>query len=155
MIRQRITVLPLVRCYLQAHYEVAPFVVKGGEQGLNPFSAFLRAHLDQRTACRLHTPARMSELTDRLEIALPGRRPTKRPMLPPGAVWAFNRFVQQVFFREMVQDAWLRQQVGGQRVDLSVARFLARYGIDEDMLSLETAIRYYWRLAKRAEVILN
>ena len=48
----------------------------------------------------------------------------------------------------MVGEVRIRVE-GGAGVNASVHQFLARYGIDEEVLSFDTARRYYHRVVRR------
>ncbi len=137
----------LVVKFLSHHYEVDPFVLRGGGQGFNPYSVFLNGQLERYRHVDTKVPLGYRRLTNELTLSVSHCKQDSGlgHHLTPHKIWVFNEFCRHSFLRQMVGEVKLRREFG-ERIDQSIELFLDRYGIEEDVLSIDTATRYYHRI---------
>ncbi|UHG93451.1 hypothetical protein [Spirosoma oryzicola] len=138
-----IPVYPLVLKFLSSQYNTEPFTLGGYS---NPYAGFLYNSLDRYCHFDTRLPRKYSRLTAELTIGIPAwvQRYGAGAKLTPQKISVFNDFVRQMFFEKMAEEVTLRMSYG-MGIKASVERFLNRYGITEEELSLQTALRYYAR----------
>lgn len=142
-----IKVYPLVAKFLAHHYNTKPFEVSNVS---NPYSSYLYACLDRydhRDTQQLQ-PRKKSRLTATLTIGISRWRIKSFAggQISAHKVSCFNDFAKQMFFEKLTSEVALRTALG-MGLKAATERFLHRYDISEDELSIDTALRYYarWR----------
>lgn len=142
-----IPVYPLVEKFLSAQYDTKPFMLTAYS---NPYAGFLYASLDRYGHMDAKTPRKYNRLTATLTVGVPAwvARYGAGAKLTPQKISVFNDFASQLFFEKMTAEVAIRMQFGA-GLKASVLRFLDRYGISEDELSLDTVLRYYARYRRR------
>lgn len=138
-----IRVYPLVRKFLAHHYATGPFPLNCTS---NSFASYLYACLERYNHFDTRIPRKYDRLTDTLTVGISPwvERYGNGSKLTPAKVGAFNDFVRQRFFETMAQEMAMRTAFG-MGVKEAAQRFLLRYGITEDDLPLDIALRYYAR----------
>ena len=146
-----IPVYPLVAKFLSAQYTVTPFRLGAYE---NPYAGFLYNSLDRYGHRDTRLPRKYDRLTARLSISIPRwvGQYGAGTKLTPQKISVFNDFVRQLFFEKMTAEVALRMSFG-HAIKPSVEQFLDRFGITEEELPLETALRYYNRYRQRMKAI--
>lgn len=142
-----IQVYPLVAKFLAHHYQTRPFEVSNVS---NPYSSYLYACLDRydhRDTQQLQ-PRKKGRLTATLTIGVSRWRVKSfaSGQISAHKVSCFNDFVKQMFFEKLTHEVALRTALG-MGLKAATERFLKRYELSEDELSIDTALRYYarWR----------
>lgn len=142
-----IRVYPLVKKFLAYHYATAPFEVSNIR---NPYSSYLYACLDRFDHRDTKLPRKYEQLTDTLTLGVANWRSRAfgAGLISPTKVSAFNDFVRQLFFEKLTAEVALHTAFGA-GLKVATQRFLDRYGISEDELPIDTALRYYARHRQR------
>lgn len=138
-----IPVYPLVEKFLTSQFGSDPFLLSAYS---NPYSGFLYNSLDRYGYTDAKMPKKYGFLTASLTVAIPTWvvRHGAGGKLTPQKISVFNDFVLQLFFEKMTTEVALRMSLGA-GLRMSIERFMNRYGITEEELSLDRALRYYAR----------
>ncbi|GAB2571921.1 hypothetical protein [Spirosoma areae] len=142
-----IPVYPLVEKFLSAQYDTQPFMLTANS---NPYAGFLYASLERYGHMDAKLPRKYHRLTATLTVGVPHwvSRYGAGAKLTPQKISVFNDFVSQLFFEKLTAEVAMRMEFGA-GLKASVQRFLDRYGITEEELSLDTVLRYYARYRRR------
>ncbi len=147
-----IPVYPFVEKFLSAQYDTAPFMLSGTGSGYgsNPYASFLYASLARYGYQDDELPRKYARLTARLTVGISAWvvRHGAGAKLTPAKISAFNDFVGQLFYEKLTEEVALRTSFGA-GLRQSAQRFLDRYGITEEELSIDTVLRYYARYYRR------
>lgn len=135
---------------LQAQYTLRPFFEI--RYGANPYASFLHAALDRFPVARqLRRYERLKhEIT--VGISVWNANHGLGRNLSPAKLMAFDVFVRQIFLERMVSEVRLRVQLAGYQpgaIRQAIEAVYDTYGITEDDLSFEVALRYYTRYRQR------
>lgn len=144
-----IKVTPLVRRFLASQYATDPFIISYDQ---NPFASYLHACLDRFP--RQDVPRRYNRLTAELVVGIPvwQARHGFGKNLSPLKQLAFNDFVRAVFLDRLVTEVRLRSRLADYShgsIRSAIEAVYATYGITEDELPFEYALRYYTRYRSR------
>ena len=143
-----IPVYPLVQKFLTSQFGSDPFLLTAYS---NPYSGFLYNSLDRYGYTDAKIPKKYKFLTSSLTVAIPAWvvRHGAGGKLTPQKISVFNDFVLQLFFEKMTTEVTFRMGFFGAGLRMSIERFMNRYGITEEELSLERALRYYARYRRQ------
>lgn len=138
-----IPVYPLVQKFLTAQYGDSPMLLSANS---NPYAGFLYASLERYNYIDAKKPRKYEALSSSLAIAIPAWvvRYGNGGKLTPQKISVFNAFVLKLFYEKMTSEVAIRMSFGG-GLRRSVELFLLRFGITEEELSMDTALRYYAR----------
>ena len=106
--------------------------------------------LDRYDSREHQMPKKYAKLTSTLSIGI-SKWHIKRcaaGKLSPAKVAAFNDFVRQMFFEKLAYEVALHTAFG-MGIKTATQQFMDRYGICEDELPVEIALRYYDRTRRK------
>jgi hypothetical protein len=142
-----IRVYPLVKKFLAHQFDTKPFTVSPVD---NYFSTYLFGCLDRYDHRDTQIPKKFTLMSDTLSIGIAQWRikAFAGGTISPAKVCAFNDFVRQAFFEKLATEVVMKLYFGV-GIKTAIQQFLDRYGITEDELPIEMAIRYYGRYRRK------